>query len=489
MAELLRTYETAINSVVNTFPLASFGLLLFAGTLPIFLVSPTARRRVALALLPRIRGKLTREALLDAARGAPLVRLPDATTVLVTNPTLARDICASDGFARDTSAYARYVAFLGGSLVLLPEDGGRHAAVRAALLPLFTAARATAGFDALLACAQRLVAKLGGDASRVADGGVALYRPLQRFALEASGAAFLAHDFSGADGLRLIALLEEFLDEPPAADPAARAANGEAAVFGRWEKILDDVVASQERAVRDGGTPCVLSALASSGAVDDDIAALHGETRRQSAGLIFAALNSAKELKAAVRLLADEPELQAAARAEVDGALRGAPPTAESLKRLPACAAFVSEALRLDPGIEHAKFVARRDMWLKLPAGSAAPHRALLMWLPLPQSRSAYIGRGTTLVVSPHVMHRHPLHWEAPADEADPRRFAAEATAARPPGAYIPFSAGRKRCIAMGHALQQLQLVVVLLLQHFELRPLRGSEAVALHAREAKPPE
>ena len=62
--------------------------------------------------------------------------------------------------------------------------------------------------------------------------------------------------------------------------------------------------------------------------------------------------------------------------------------------------------LRLDPGIEHAKFVARRDMWLKLPAGSAAPHRALLMWLPLPQSRSAYIGRGTTLVVSPHVMHR-----------------------------------------------------------------------------------
>ena len=176
-------------------------------------------------------------------------------------------------------------------------------------------------------------------------------------ALEASGAAFLAHDFSGADGLRLIALLEEFLDELPAADAAERAANGEAAVFGRWEKILDDVVASQERAVRDGGTPCVLSALASSGAVDDDIAALHGETRRQSAGLIFAALNSAKELKAAVRLLADEPELQAAARAEVDGALRGAAPTAESLKRLPTCAAFVSEALRLDPGIEHAKSV------------------------------------------------------------------------------------------------------------------------------------
>ena len=79
--------------------------------------------------------------------------------------------------------------------------------------------------------------------------------------------------------------------------------------------------------------------------------------------------------------------------------------------------------------------------------------------------------------------------WPALRNWTDPRRFAAEATAARPPGAYIPFSAGRKRCIAMGHALQQLQLVVVLLLQHFELRPLRGSEAVALHAREAKPPE
>ena len=57
----------------------------------------------------------------------------------------------------------------------------------------------------------------------------------------------------------------------------------------------------------------------------------------------------------------------------VDIYVPGCPPTAEALKRLPTCAAFVSEALRLDPGIEHAKFVARRDMWLKLPAGSAAP--------------------------------------------------------------------------------------------------------------------
>ena len=143
----------------------------------------------------------------------------------------------------------------------------------------------------------------------------------------------------------------------------------------------------------------------------------------------------------------------------------------------------MSEALRLDPGIEHAKLVARRDMWLKLPAGSAAPHRALLMWLPLPQSRSAYIGRGTLVVCA--VMH-HPLHWEAPADEADPKRFAAEATAARPP-AHTSHSGGTEavhprwatRCSSCSSSSYVSNILS---------SPLRGSEAVALHAREASRP-
>ena len=44
MTDLWHLYQEAIESLVAAFPLASFGLLLFAGTLPIFLVSPTARR-------------------------------------------------------------------------------------------------------------------------------------------------------------------------------------------------------------------------------------------------------------------------------------------------------------------------------------------------------------------------------------------------------------------------------------------------------------
>ena len=53
--------------------------------------------------------------------------------------------------------------------------------------------------------------------------------------------------------------------------------------------------------------------------------------RAQTAGLLFAGLNSAKELSYAITLLANQPSLQAAARAEVDTTLGGRPPTYDQL--------------------------------------------------------------------------------------------------------------------------------------------------------------
>ena len=49
---------------------------------------------------------------------------------------------------------------------------------------------------------------------------------------------------------------------------------------------------------------------------------------------------------------------------------------------------------------------------------------------------------GTQLVISPMVLHRHPAHWEAPAETPRPERFTAEARAARADGSFLPFSAG-----------------------------------------------
>lgn len=48
------------------------------------------------------------------------------------------------------------------------------------------------------------------------------------------------------------------------------------------------------------------------------------------------------------------------------------------------------------------------------------------------------IPKGTSVMVSPYIMHRHREFWPNP-EEFDPSRYSAEASAGRPRNAYIPF--------------------------------------------------
>ena len=83
--------------------------------------------------LPRLpEQKLTREliqhTLLEST--SPLVRLPAAHGVLVTDPRLARKLLeGGHGAVRDVSEYARYGGFLDQSLVLLPQATAAHTTV------------------------------------------------------------------------------------------------------------------------------------------------------------------------------------------------------------------------------------------------------------------------------------------------------------------------------------------------------------------------
>jgi cytochrome P450 len=53
---------------------------------------------------------------------------------------------------------------------------------------------------------------------------------------------------------------------------------------------------------------------------------------------------------------------------------------------------------------------------------------------------------GAQVAVSPYAMHRHPALWSDP-DAFDTSRFAPGTASRRHPMAYIPFGAGRRRCI------------------------------------------
>jgi cytochrome P450 len=78
---------------------------------------------------------------------------------------------------------------------------------------------------------------------------------------------------------------------------------------------------------------------------------------------------------------------------------------------------------------------------------------------------------GTHLFITPYLLHRQPALWP------DPERFAPERFDERrsPPVdrfAFIPFSAGARRCIGEYFSFVEMQMHLALLLPHFHLEPL-----------------
>ncbi len=70
-----------------------------------------------------------------------------------------------------------------------------------------------------------------------------------------------------------------------------------------------------------------------------------------------------------------------------------------------------------------------------------------------------------------HLMglHRDPSVWGDDPERFDPDRFTAEAEAALPAGAYLPFGIGQRSCIGRQFALFEAQLVIGMILQRFKL--------------------
>jgi cytochrome P450 len=68
-------------------------------------------------------------------------------------------------------------------------------------------------------------------------------------------------------------------------------------------------------------------------------------------------------------------------------------------------------------------------------------------------------------------MHRHPDYWPD-AERYDPGRFTAEAERTRPATAYLPFSAGPRRCIGDYFAMVEMQIHFSMMLPTFHLEYL-----------------
>jgi len=254
--------------------------------------------------------RFSRKLLLSATRLGPLVWLPAVKSslwrrragLLVTSARLARHVCASGDFTRDTAGYIAYEPLLGGALVLLPE-GAAHRRVRAALRPLFSPAASRRSGGALALCASRLAHRLREAARAAGHRDVCLLPLARRFAIEAVGVTCLAHEFSFSDVSRLLALHAEYAEAHSDEEEVA-------ALLRHHRAVIERVVRSQREAVarrgalrtqEDAPPRCVLEALLAAGWPAEQAVA---EAWVQSAGLIFAALNAANEMDALLRLVA-----------------------------------------------------------------------------------------------------------------------------------------------------------------------------------------
>jgi cytochrome P450 len=162
---------------------------------------------------------------------------------------------------------------------------------------------------------------------------------------------------------------------------------------------------------------------------------------------------SASSLSWALYLLAMDRETQENARNECKAILSDRAPEFSDMKKFVSIRNVFNEALRLYPPVA---FFPRR-------ATKTCP------------MRDKTIAAGSTVNVSPWLMHRHRKLWNDP-DSFDPSRFRREDNEQSIRQAFMPFSRGPRVCLGAAFAMQEATLILASLLRNFRFEPAPGFE-------------
>jgi cytochrome P450 len=144
--------------------------------------------------------------------------------------------------------------------------------------------------------------------------------------------------------------------------------------------------------------------------------------------------------------LSQYPEVEAKLHAEVDNAAYEQVPSFENIMELSYTRQVTEEVLRLYPPV-----------WLFT---RKAIEQDKLGEYDIPP--------GTDIFISPYFLHRHPDFWDEP-EKFNPERFDAEAIKQRHKFAFIPFSAGPRRCIGDFFGIVETQIHFGLMARHFRM--------------------
>lgn len=206
---------------------------------------------------------------------------------------------------------------------------------------------------------------------------------------------------------------------------------------------------------------------------DDGSAMTPTQLKSELGGLIFGGFETTSSALAwTFTLLAQHPDMEARARAEVDAlGLRDRKPTYGDLAQLPFIRACFNESMRIQGG----------PMYLReaLVDDDIGGYR---------------IPKGSTVIVSPTVLHNDPRFWTAP-QTFNPDRFLTDEI---DKNVFIPFNIGQRKCLGYQMAYMEAIFTIALVLRQyrvnlpagFELRPafrvstgIKGGVAAKITAR------
>ncbi|HYN67864.1 MAG TPA: cytochrome P450 [Ornithinibacter sp.] len=238
----------------------------------------------------------------------------------------------------------------------------------------------------------------------------------------------------------------------PAGIPTRRVLRGRAAredLFG----VCDSIV-SARRQGRTTGETDLLSRLLAAHDGDEPI----GDEEVRSQVLLFMMAGhetTAIALTFALHLLGRHRDVQDAVRVEVRRALGEHPPTAATVTALPLTTAVLKEAMRLYPS---APILGR----LTVQEDDLMGHR---------------VPPGTTVVVAPWTIHRHPAFWADPL-VFDPGRFTGTGSRPEPSHRYawMPFGGGPRACIGQHFSMVEAVLALALILRGHRVTALADTD-------------
>ena len=227
---------------------------------------------------------------------------------------------------------------------------------------------------------------------------------------------------------------------------------GRAAFRVEWLAFLDRLIEVRRGFVPADDRPRDLFDLLSAARDPETGAGFdHAQLRDEVSTMILAGHETtAVTLFWSLYLAALYPEQQEVLAAEASGLDLDEAQAAAALGHMPQTRAHIDEALRLyPPAFLLVRQAQRADSILGHP-----------------------VAAGTTITISPWVLHRHRARWASP-DAFDPGRFLPGATSPER-YAYMPFGAGPRICVGAQFALTEATLVLARLLKRFRIS-LSGS--------------